>query len=403
MILNFSFGRAALYSYLMVFPFGVISILSKNFNIIFTSLKSIQVIGFIASSILCIIYFISRLRVAVRFNLLSLINGFIIISILLWFLLSILVTFELIGYGSSNESISSFEYHFPILIKYLSLIFISANFHYILKDEYKKWHFVLWVLASFSIVISSNMSILSLDFLNSRNPSDRSFTLTLSDYFALTSLLLLYFVNGINKYVVFLISAVLLFFISSRTALYTFVVAFLIKEVLGSGFNLKNIILLFLFCFIFYVVGIFAYDNVSGYSLRIFTGFSGDSFDERNDIMRYSWERIMQSPIIGDFAGQLDASFHGSNKWGVYSHNILSFWRQYGFIGLALIIYSMLFTFFNVVNIIMGKTRCMNLLPVLLYLTCVIIFSRSYVYPWIFMLLGMNLFILKRASENGKD
>lgn len=59
---------------------------------------------------------------------------------------------------------------------------------------------------------------------------------------------------------------------------------------------------------------------------------SSRSLDIRMEALRTGWNGIVASPIVGDYAGQVRD--HG--QFGMYVHNILSAWQQFGIAGFLL-------------------------------------------------------------------
>ena len=113
---------------------------------------------------------------------------------------------------------------------------------------------------------------------------------------------------------------------------------------------------------------------------------------------------ISNNIFIGDFAGQVKIAGDGLGaRWGGYMHNILSFFRQGGVIVFALVVIILINSFTTLYQIV-KRNLLSSLFGVILYIIVVSLFSRSYVYPWIFLLAGINIsYILDSKGTQTKS
>lgn len=96
---------------------------------------------------------------------------------------------------------------------------------------------------------------------------------------------------------------------------------------------------IFMACIVMLSVGVYSYDTLStSRQFQLLNISESSSGMARARLHNQALEAIEESPVLGDFAGQVQR--HDST--GSYGHNILSAWRQFGAVGFVLYI-SLLF------------------------------------------------------------
>ena len=221
-------------------------------------------------------------------------------------------------------------------------------------------------------------------------------SLFLGDSFALWSL---YTIAQYNKRFVSIIMVFVslgcLYVITSRSSLYGFmcIVPLIFRKTKNGWIQLTFIAAIVALITIFIVYG---QSLKNSYMLNFL--FTGDdhSFYMRKLIMQNNFEDVMKYWFLGDYAGQL--------KYGVlglYIHNYLSFWRQFGiipfviFIGLLLPFLAWFIPWFR------GKKYQQYdfLFYLILFLLIEMIFTRSYKSHFIWIAIGAMTNLLNERSR----
>jgi len=232
----------------------------------------------------------------------------------------------------------------------------------------------------------------------SSDPSNRAFTLMLSDSYAVVSFFALMITNKqVPRLLIVFVSLSCLFFISSRTAFIVFSLTVLIvfsRDLL----NFRALLPLLLFMFSVYSFILFLYDNSTGYSSRLFNLSSDDvSYLARVDMFISGLEGIAKNIFFGDFSGQLTiASDDKGARWGGYIHNFLSYFRQFGIVAFLLVVTMLLSALYACY--VAFKKRIFNsdlsVISIIIYIVLIYTLSRGYVYSWLFLLPGLSFYIL---------
>lgn len=394
--------KSSLFVFLFVFPLGGIGSIFSNFGYdAFNIMSSIRALGYISGCAFFILYlfnfFINDGKV--KLNHISVV--FSVLFFFLVFFIQVGFNYNLFGPTGGGEFKNALSVHIPIFLTYLSMLYLG--FYWISLSN-KKIVVLSWCLYTCSIYFFVDFHTLSLDFMQLRNPSDRSFILMLSDSYVLTTLTTLAFLRKSNfKFIlVFGLGLISLFFISSRTALLLYLLSvFVYYSVIGSV-RLKVLVVIILIPFILWSF-YFLQSNATGYSARLFEfSSSDDSLVGRENMLNSGIKKVLESPIIGDFGGQVRVSLdqHGE-RWGAYIHNSVSYFRQFGILGLFFVLY---LYFLSVVIFYKAKIRnelnCYRIIFMpCIYIVLATILSRSYVYPWLFLIPGFYISSTKRYSH----
>ncbi len=258
----------------------------------------------------------------------------------------------------------------------------------------------LWIVAAFLICqhvdwsnLRINMSLVRIDA--------RAIHLYLGDMFAVVSLYLICSRDRFwQRYLLWVAAVVMVFIIGSRTSFYALVAVLPLTIVFGrdwkafAGFALTLA-----------VVGVLGMvflgdDYLKSHRMLsfVFTG-SDHNFAARGDYFVEGMRQLWSNWFWGDYAGQL----HQGRGIGFYIHNYFSIWRQFGLIPFVLFLYMVGVS----LRIIAEGIRTFNdgrfKLFVLLMAFCLIevAFSRAYMFPFIFIPLGMGgRFLIEKYRDD---
>jgi O-antigen ligase len=174
--------------------------------------------------------------------------------------------------------------------------------------------------------------------------------------FAVTAVLLLGFSRRIySQAALIVISFVILYLLGARSEFYGFVFVVFAAGMVAmtrSSFLVKmlffSIVAAFLILFLL-VQG----TEYSNRQLEVLKLADSSSVARRIELFQEGWLHVKNSPILGDYAGQLREGGFGS-----YIHNGLSAWRQFGMVGFILYFgLAMIFLFMAIRKVfIVGKS-----------------------------------------------
>ena len=301
-----------------------------------------------------------------------------------------------------------FYYFFPsnyitdMLLIFQLKIIIYSILHLMLgivfyENMNKKYFFIL---LSISFIILILFVLLNIDY--------NSFKYKLKYHLigAILPIIALFIIFLINKknlrFLVFTTILILLFFINSRAAFYSFFVIYLIYILKEIGYKkslylLLSILLLSILLYSFNIV------NLDERMFGITTINQDGSFNERLEQFKYGFEAIKNNWFFGQYGGQVifhDGSIY-KNGLGSYMHNIFSFWRQFGvlfFIIFVIFYFSRLLKIYNLWKTNNIKYNFIFYLG--LYMSINILFFHSYDYPQIwFVFILMHLYIMDECKN----
>jgi O-antigen ligase len=120
---------------------------------------------------------------------------------------------------------------------------------------------------------------------------------------------------------------------------------------------------------------------------------SGDSSLNSRILMLVSgFQDIRNNPFFGEFAGQVKEFGYIS----YYIHNFLSYWRQFGIVVFSILMFLIVSVVKYNIKILRNKSRKIELnnkeiyvMNMTLLIITSILLSRSFNYPYIFLLLGV--------------
>lgn len=157
----------------------------------------------------------------------------------------------------------------------------------------------------------------------------------------------------ILKYISFCFMMAALFFLSARSEMVGFMLAFFVAEAsrmfgkLKLFFVYSSIAITFAIFVYFYTDDIVEYINMELYlsrQLNIFDLEADNSWFVRGLYSDFAWDSIRSSPIIGDFGSHYyaDRDF----PLGAYAHNFMSAWVNYGIIGVSMYMFITIWALF---------------------------------------------------------
>ncbi|MCP3019499.1 hypothetical protein [Cupriavidus basilensis] len=184
-------------------------------------------------------------------------------------------------------------------------------------------------------------------------------------------------------------TVLVVFFVGSRGSLWCFVAAALVMLSLSS----KR---MFVGTFLLFALGAFVVLPILEASdspavLRImepFTDHGGESGEARSLLFEAGLRAIGDHPFAGDLGGQIRAL----GSFGAYIHNILSFWRQFGFLGLIFIIVTLsifVIGFRAVIkNQASGHGASFGVGLAVIFVVLASLTARSFASPFLWLLFG---------------
>jgi len=162
-------------------------------------------------------------------------------------------------------------------------------------------------------------------------------------YFSSTALVTIAITKAyIRKALIIFIACIGLFFLGSRSDLFgfLFIIPIFFIDFSSNIKTLKNILMsIIFFTVLTATAGILFQDSFlskieNNRALEVMDLTQSSSWKSRNTLEEEAKAAILQSPIIGDYAGQVKSTGNAGN----YVHNFLSAWRQFGLLGFLLFI-----------------------------------------------------------------
>lgn len=234
----------------------------------------------------------------------------------------------------------------------------------------------------------------------------KSIYLVLGDLVALQGLYYLIKTKS-YKFTIYVIYCALTFYVTSRTSMFFF--AFVGYLYLLRVSVTKSILLVssFVGSFLFLLLILKLDFSNMGYTISrmvgLFMGFEDNSQSGRNEILTVQYSDVTSNIFFGNFGGQL--RYFGA--WNYYIHSALSYVRQFGIIWFSFFISPI---FIYVYSIFKRKIKSewsfntANQYSVfcMLFIILISAFSRSYMYPHLFIIFGIILRGLYVKSTNDR-
>ena len=211
----------------------------------------------------------------------------------------------------------------------------------------------------------------------------------LADTFALLSLMLIFQlnINTMVRVLFVIVSMFILYLLLSRTSLFVFIFAILVTLLYKMPVKAILLFAIFFLLAIIFVDQILEIQGLNRY-LILFTDYNSDkSYIARESFLDSGLSHLYDNWIFGEYLGEIRK---GGEK-GEYIHNILSFWSAFGVVPFLILIMFFIVYSFLVIKNILRKNRSPFFLTVLslsVFVLIETIFSRSYVTPYFWLIIG---------------
>lgn len=305
--------------------------------------------------------------------------------------IAIIVTVNMEKSGEVREEmVNAPSYFAPLIFTYISHFLIGLHIL-----DFKKYRSVFLILLSITCVVILQFvdyTIFRIDVKNYVEGANIGNYQGIGDSLAVLSLLVVgLYRNTLLRIAVIIASLIILFFIGSRTSFAVYGLVTSLFIVLSTRFFVTLPILIIL------ALGLVLYgtsvdiDDLESRNSRmvgIFTDYSEDnSIIGRKNLDQIGWEDISNSPILGDFGGQIRVT----GAWSAYMHNFYSYWRQFGIAAFLAVV--ALYLWFVVLSInAINKIRHFGYnVPFLLcsFLMLESIISRSFTFGRLHLFFGV--------------
>lgn len=254
-------------------------------------------------------------------------TGYLIFVYFIIYMIAYIVYHSFFGKLYITHEVIYFQ--LKLILYYIYYMMLAILLYKIFETRYLREILIILFLCFVSFIFMH----INLESLKFQMPYIRGAHHIVGTPFLVLSLLLMIFIE--KKYLkIFFMSFLflVLFIIKSRAIFYSFAVVYFIYLIKELG--LKKVFYLSLVC-ISGVIILLYFDiiNIDKRMLGLHKITQDGSFNERLEQFKYGIEAIKQNWFWGEFAGQVIVHEHGykSGIMSAYMHNILSFWRQYGF------------------------------------------------------------------------
>jgi len=302
--------------------------------------------------------------------LISMFTGFIVITAS-W------IVFHYLFLEGPRGGMLPFEYYSRILISYLFLFLVGL---YARPEKWSALWIVLFVLITVNSIVFMDWNRLMIDLRNVIDPSYNGMYLSLST----TAMFAGFFAWSAAKKpstrtICLCLLGVVLFIMGSRANF----VGFLIVMPVALSFTLHRTSQIAFYCIVVFM-GVTALFLIDGWEMlsvsrhaQLFSPSEMTSLIARNEVLQTGMDGVLQNPIFGHYAGQLE----GRGTIGSYIHNWLSVWQAFG------IIPFLLFTLLMISGVVFAfrtfwlfgrrATHLDQLLSVLLLLVTVLVLAAK--------------------------
>lgn len=327
----------------------------------------------------------------------------IYLGVLFYIVLVVWLNRDEYGYASytAAQDISAVEFWFPILFKYVFFFLLGLHLTY-----WYSYRFVLMlclVIAAFGVMTNVDYEMLGIDRREYVDGADVGNYLFLGDAMSISSLLLLaFFKHPVARLFLFIATAVVLFFVGSRTSFIVFTFTVILYSLVSFNFRWVPayiIVCLGLFAFVS-SLDIASLADRNSRMINVFTDYEDDaSVLGRKRFAERGWEDILQSPITGRFGGQRDSDIIGTKRgWKSYIHNVVSYWRQFGIVVFAAIMF--IYARFAWRMFLELPNRHSSYYRMFFFISAFIVveslFSRSFAFTATHMFFGLAIALLGR-------
>lgn len=238
---------------------------------------------------------------------------------------------------------------------------------------------ICW-LALTTVVVGSALQAGTYQF-TTLNPADDGIYLFVGDTLAITALLGLPLAKSTAAKTLFALAGAVVLAISlSRTAFFIYCLAVLVPlwpAQIRHRVGLIGVVAILTATYFL----MFDFDGSMLSGLRVFQSFFGDALDNsltlRNVLLSARMLAIIENPVFGDYWGQVTSLGYG----GMYIHNILSWWEQFGVLAFLLVSYSLILCAGQVRAVasrLAGHPWGRCVIAAFIYSAVCMIFSRSF-------------------------
>lgn len=351
-----------------------------------------------------------------KFNTYNLIT----LSFFLLLIFTIIINYSTYSKTEDGRLINALRYYLPFIIISLSC-FIAGymNPFFFVSKWYTYFILIIISFLLFIVIKYTSLQSLRLDFNKLVDSNYIGVYQLIGDSFSFCVLLFTARKNISlsSKYILFLISLIILFTFNSRASFFSFLLAVISIFIINKNNILRNIFLflILLFSLYFIVNGLYStyyskdiIELLKDYNHRMYDILTGNflldpSVQGRLSLLTHSLDIITSNPLTGKFASQANINIDGFGiRWGAYTHNILVYWDQFGFLPFLLFIFLLSHSFRDCLFI--KKTLNLNLIPLFLFVIIEQIFMRSFNYYLIFIYIGITQGIINeyRYNHNNK-
>jgi hypothetical protein len=321
-----------------------------------------------------------------------------VICLVLLFLIVVII--NLFGYNDILDFDDfTIDYYLMVIsntILFSSLMLLTGlkfqNIYVILRDNlFARYIIMLYILLLVSI--TTNYAFLSQrDMIGYSN--------LVGDSFAIFSLVIIYMGKStLRKALIIFISLLVLLIIGSRTS-YTFYMLAIVPLVIREGVfnkNLKRAIIILSVALFFLIIILFG-DQLSDHRMFVlFFGLQQDSsFASRIIQFEHGIYDLSNNWLKGNYLLAYDVGHIGK-----YMHNWLSFFLYYGLVPFSIFAYLFLYSIRKIYFLVKQYPYldCVYLiLSISIFTFLNIIFSRSFIYPYIWFSLGAILNFNREGS-----
>lgn len=294
------------------------------------------------------------------------------------------------------HTISAYDYWTPKFFKYL--LFFLIGLQLVNLSAFRYLLLLSWILSGLVVLQYVDYELLGLNRRDFVVGANKGVYLFLGDAFALTSLLTFaLFKNNFVRFYIFIFSAVVIFFIGSRTSFIVFTFVIFLYYILL--FRLKWLPFYLITCVTLVGVGsTLDFNELAETNRRmvgVFVDFEEDnSVQGRRQLTERGWEDILDNPVFGRFGGQRDSGvLFEKEDWNSYMHNIFSYWRQFGIFVFFPICY-IYYRFGRGVFSMLSSKQSQSFRVYFLmgaFITVESLFSRSFAFAATHMIFGMSV------------
>lgn len=390
--------------FLFILQFGVKLLLT-----IFSSLFGINVsiINVLILLIFSLALFKSKftLRIPNKFNIYD-------INVTILFLLIMLIEFiwGFVFYSVDDVVLLTRWINFVVnqLVIVLLFVYIGGNYYkldgFIKKNkEYKNIAILLYMV---------QLAVFLYGYMNYSQHNILFFGIEISylylgDIFAIYSIFIISSITkSKGKIALFLSSTLFLYLIGSRSSMLFFVFVFAVYLLRYFKFKKKmfskiSILSLLLLAILSLALSIDIDTFLNNRMLRILLPSNlGDDYSmiERMKLYTAGVENIQNNWFFGD----LFAEYTKRGGWGLYIHNIISYWEEYGVITFLFIVLLCIVTLkINIKSYFKYSYRGLEF-PALTSIYCILstVFTRSYIYFYIWFAFALTSSLLKQNRLN---